>query len=149
MPVRKRIAIGCTLFVLSALMSFSRLLRGSDENRAKELIQQACVQCHRLEGQADSRFNLRAPDLIWAGSKYQRPWLLRWPTGHEAPLYAKGYRWDLSEGAAKHPVVTEMGATAIAAYFEKHDKDPRVKVGAFDLSKVTKFEATFGGMAYK
>ena len=60
MPVKRRIALGCTLIVLVALMSFPRLLLGSDENRAKELIQQACVQCHRLEGQADSRFNLQS-----------------------------------------------------------------------------------------
>jgi mono/diheme cytochrome c family protein len=107
------------------------------------------VSCHRLEGQADSRFNLKAPDLIWAGSKYQRPWLIRWLTGKEAPLYAKGYRWDLSVGPLKHPVVSEAEANAIADYFVEHHKDPRVTVGAFDLSKVTKFEATFGGMAYK
>jgi mono/diheme cytochrome c family protein len=135
--------------VLVAFMSFPKLLLGSDENRAKELIQQACVQCHRLEGQADSRFNLRAPDLIWAGSKYQRPWLIRWLTGQDAPLYAKGYRWDLSEGPVKHPVVSEGDASAIADYFERHNKDSRVKVGAFDVSKVSKFEVTFGGMAYK
>ena len=149
MPVSRGFAIGCTLVVLVALMSFPRLLLGSDENRAKELIQQACIQCHRLEGKAESRFNLRAPDLIWAGSKYQRPWLIRWLTGQEAPLYVKGYRWDLSEGAAKHSVVTEMEAKAIADYFEKHNKDPRVTVGAFDVLKVSKFEAAFGGMAYK
>ena len=149
MPVKRRIALGYTLMVLVALMSFPRLLLGSDENRAKELIQQACVQCHRLEGQADSRFNLRAPDLIWAGSKYQRPWLIRWLTGKEAPLYTKGYRWDLSEGPVKHPVVSEGDSSAIADYLERHNKDPRVKVGAFDVSKVSKFEVTFGGMAYK
>ena len=149
MPVKRRIALGCTLIVLVALMSFPRLLLGSDENRAKELIQQACVQCHHLEGQADSRFNLRAPGLIWAGSKYQRPWLIRWLTGKEAPLYAKGYRWDLSEGPVKHPVVSEGDSSAIADYFERHNKDPRVKVGAFDVSKVSKFQVTFGGMAYK
>ena len=122
---------------------------GSDHSCAKDLIQRTCVQCHRLEGTADSRFNLRAPDLIWAGSKYKRPWLIRWLTGKEAPLYAKGYRWDLSEEPMKHPAVTEAEANAIADYFEKHNKDPRVKVGAFDVSKVSKFDITFGGMAYK
>jgi mono/diheme cytochrome c family protein len=150
MQGRKRPALfGVVLMGMIGLMSAPRLLFGADETRAKELIQQACVQCHRLEGQPDSRFNLRAPDLIWAGSKYRRPWLIRWLTGKETPLYAKGYRWDLSEGPVKHPVVTEAEAQAIADYFEKHNKDPRVKVGAFDVSKVAKFEATFGGMAYK
>ena len=149
MNLRKTAVIGSALIALVGLLSFPRLLLGSDHARAKELIQQACVQCHRLEGKAESRFNLKAPDLIWAGSKYQRQWLIRWLTGKEAPLYAKGYRWDLSEVGAKHPVVTETEATAIADYFENHNKDPRVKVGAFDVSKVSKFEVTFGGMAYK
>ena len=137
------------MLVLAGLMSFPRLLLGSEPARAKELIQQACVQCHRLEGQAESRFKLRAPDLMWAGSKYQRPWLIRWLTGQEAPLYAKGYRWDLSEGPVKHPVISEADANMLADYFEQHNKDPRVKAGAFDATKVTKFQAAFGGIAYK
>ena len=146
---RRTVIIGCALLGVVGLTSFPRLLLGSDQPRAKELIQSHCVQCHRLEGKPDSRFNLKAPDLIWAGSKYQRPWLIRWLTGKEAPLYPKGYRWDLPEGLTRHPVVMETEAEAIADYFEQHNKDPRVTVGAFDLSKVSKFDATFGGMAYK
>jgi len=119
------------------------------ESSGEKIVKTTCVQCHRLEGKPDSRFNLKAPDLIWAGSKYKRPWLIRWLTGKEAPLYVKGYRWDLTEAPSKHPMVTESEANAIADYFAGHNKDPRVKVGAFDLSKVTKFEAAFGGMAYK
>ncbi len=144
-----RVVIACTVLAVVSLVSFPRLLFGSNQPRAKEVIQQTCVQCHRLEGKADSRFNLKAPDLIWAGSKYQRPWLIRWLTGKEAPLYAKGYRWDLTSVASKHPIVTESEANAIADYFTQHNKDPRVTVGAFDLSRVTKFDVAFGGMAYK
>jgi mono/diheme cytochrome c family protein len=149
MNVRSRVVIGGAILALVGLMSIPRLSFGSDQSHAKEIIQQTCVQCHKLDGQPDSRFNLKAPDLIWAGSKYQRPWLIRWLTGKEAPLYAKGYRWDLTEVSSKHPMVTESEANAIADYFAEHNKDPRVKVGAFDLSKVTKFEAAFGGVAYK
>lgn len=146
---RRTVVVGCALVILVGLFSFPRLLLGSDQTRVKEMIQNNCAGCHRLEGKADSRFNLKAPDLIWAGSKYQRSWLLRYLTGKEAPLYPKGYRWDLSEGPTRHPVVSEDEALGIAEYFEQHNKDPRVKVGAFDLSKVSKFDATFGGMAYK
>jgi len=121
----------------------------ADQARAKELIQQTCVQCHRLEGTAESRFKLHAPDLIWAGSKYQRSWLIRWLTGQEAPLYAKGYLWDLTTVPSKHPIVTESEANALADYFAEHNKDPRVTIGAFDPSKVTKFDVAFGGAAYK
>jgi mono/diheme cytochrome c family protein len=135
--------------MLLGLMSSPQLSLGSDQARAKDVVQQTCAQCHRLEGKADSRFNLRAPDLIWAGSKYQRSWLIRWLTGKEAPLYAKGYRWDLTEVPSKHPMVTESEAEGIADYFAAHNKDQRVTVGAFDLSKVTKYEVAFGRAAYK
>ena len=149
MNVRRRVIIGSAALALVGLMSSPPQLFGSEQSHAKDIVQQTCMQCHRLEGQPDSRFNLKAPDLIWAGSKYQRSWLIRWLTGKEEPLYAKGYRWDLTEVPSKHPVVTESEADAIADYFAEHNKDPRVTVGAFDLSKVTKFEAAFGGMAYK
>ena len=149
MNVRSRVVIGSAVLALVGLISSPPLLFASDQLRAKDIIQQTCVQCHRLEGKPDSRFNLKAPDLIWAGSKYQRSWLIRWLMGKEEPLYAKGYRWDLNEVPSKHPVVTESEANAIADYFAEHNKDSRVTVGAFDLSKVTKFEAAFGGMAYK
>ncbi len=144
---RKMAATG--ILAAGLLVLFQGPSLASDQARAKDLLQQTCVQCHRLEGTADSRFNLRAPDLIWAGSKYQRSWLIRWLTGKEAPLYVKGYRWDLTDVPAKHPMVTEGDANAIADYFAEHHKDPRVTVGAFDLSKVTKFDVAFGGVAYK
>jgi len=149
MKVRRVMAVGSAVIVLTSLMSSPRLLFGSDHSPAKELIQQTCIQCHRLEGKAESRFNLRAPDLIWAGSKYQHSWLVRWLTGKEASLYAKGYRWDLAEVPSKHPMVSESEAHAIADYFAQHNKDPRVTVGAFDVTKVTKFETAFGGLVYK
>ena len=142
------VAVGVVTLIVD-LLWFQDLSYGSNHSRAKALLQQTCVPCHRLEGTADSRFNLRAPDLMWAGSKYQRSWLIRWLTGKEAPLYTKGYRWDLTEVAARHPMVTESEANDIAEYFAEHNKDPRVRVGAFDLSKVTKFDVAFGGAAYK
>ena len=92
MNVRRGLVIGGATLALVAVMSSPSLSFGSDQLRAKDVIQQTCVQCHRLEGQPDSRFNLKAPDLIWAGSKYQRSWLIRWLTGREAPLYAKEFR---------------------------------------------------------
>ncbi|MBX3332005.1 MAG: c-type cytochrome [Nitrospira sp.] len=144
-----RRVIAATVALTAGLVLFQDPSFGRDQSRAKDLLQQTCVQCHRLEGTADSRFNLRAPDLIWAGSKYQRSWLIRWLTGKEAPLYTKGYRWDLTDVSSKHPMVTESEANEIVDYFAEHNTDPRVTSGAFDLSKVTKFDVTFGGMAYK
>lgn len=145
----RRIPVVSAAIITAGLLSTPHLLFGGNQSEAKALIEQSCVQCHRVEGKADSRFHLKAPDLIWAGSKYQRPWLIRWLTGKETPLYAKGYRWDLKEGTSKHPTVTEAEANAIADYFFEANKDPRVTSGAFDVTKITKFQATFGGIAYK
>ena len=144
---RMKYVAGGVVALIVGLAWFQDLSYGNDHSHARDLIQQTCVQCHRLEGTADSRFNLRAPDLIWAGSKYQRSWLIRWLTGKEAPLYVKGYRWDLTDVPSKHPMVTEFEANEIADYFAQHNKDLRVTFGAFDLSKVTRFDVTFGGMA--
>ncbi len=144
-----RIVIGAAVLALAGFTAFPSWALAGDQSPAKELIQRTCMNCHRFEGTAGSRFKLHAPDLIWAGSKYQRAWLIRWLTGQEAPLYAKGYLWDLTNVPTKHPIVTDTEANALADYFAEHNKDPRVTVGAFDVSKVTKFDVTFGRMAYK
>ena len=149
--VDRRPIVLVTVMLLAAIAGLSpRLLFGdSNQERAKQLIGSACIQCHRFQGAPDSRFNLKAPDLIWAGSKYQRTWLLDWLTGREAGLYAKGYRWDEMPEPSKHLAVSDADAVALADYFEQHYKDPRVTVGAFDSSKITKLEAEFGRQAYK
>ena len=149
MHLRKGVGIGALVLTLIGVIVSPSLLFASDHVRAKELIQQTCVHCHRFEGVAESRFKLHAPDLIWAGSKYQRSWLIRWLTGKEAPLYAKGYLWDLTSVLTKHPIVTESEANALADYFAEHKKDPRVTVGAFDVAKVTKYDVKFGAAAFK
>ena len=61
---RRTVMIGCAVVMLLGLFSFPRLLLGSDQTRVKEMIQNSCAGCHRLEGKAESRFNLKAPDLI-------------------------------------------------------------------------------------
>ncbi|MBH0182034.1 MAG: c-type cytochrome, partial [Nitrospira sp.] len=84
MKGRRRVLVGGVALALAGLTAFPSWSLAGDQSRAKDIVQQTCTQCHRLEGKADSRFNLRAPDLIWAGSKYQRSWLIRWLTGKEA-----------------------------------------------------------------
>ncbi|MFO0733170.1 MAG: hypothetical protein U0361_19835 [Nitrospiraceae bacterium] len=46
----RRVVVSCAVVAVVGVLSIPRLLFGADETRAKELIQQACVQCHRLEG---------------------------------------------------------------------------------------------------
>ncbi len=144
-----RWVIGGVVAVVAAIGGLTYSWSAEHQARIEGMIKNECAACHRLQGKEDSRFNLKAPDLIWAGSKYQRSWLIRMLTGKEAPLYPKGYRWDLSQEPHKHVAVSEADANAIADYFQAHNKDPRVTIGAFDLSKVTKYDVAFGGVAYK
>ncbi len=124
-------------------------LSAQNSDRIAELVNNNCASCHKFKGQPESRFNLKAPDLMWGGSKYKREWLIGWLTGKEKPLYPKGYRWDLSQEPTEHVTVSATEAEGIADYFEQYFKDPRVKPGLMDLSTFTAQEAAFGRQIYK
>ena len=137
------------MFGLCVSLLASSPLWAADERQAEEMVKHVCSTCHKFQGKPESRFNLKAPDLMWAGSKYQRSWLLAFLTGKEKRLYAKSYRWDQGWEPEVHVTLTEDQAEAVATYLEKQYVDPRVTVGAFDVSKVTRKEAEFGALAYK
>jgi mono/diheme cytochrome c family protein len=40
----------------------------------EKIVKSGCVGCHRIEGAPMPRSTKHAPDLIWAGNKYQRAW---------------------------------------------------------------------------
>ncbi len=126
------------LSFVSLILAWPFCSWAEDLPQAEAIVKNNCSACHKFEGKEESRFNLKAPDLIWGGSKYQRDWLIRWLTGKEPLLYAKNYRWDQSKEPVAHMTVTEEQANGIADYFEKNLKDSRVTVGAFDVTKVTK-----------
>ena len=119
------------------------------DSLGKRLINDQCSICHKFEGEPESKFNLKGPDLMWAGNKYQRPWLIRWLTGKEENLYPNGYRWDSSREQIKHPVLSEADANVVADTFEKHFLDSRIKKSFVDLSTFTEQEAQFGAVIFK
>ncbi len=131
-----------------SLFAFSPLW-AADEQPVEMMVKHVCSTCHKFQGEPESRFNLKAPDLMWAGNKYQHKWLVGFLTGKEKRLYAKSYRWDQGQDPDVHITVTQEQAEALTDYFEKTLIDPRVKIDAFDVSKVTKKEAEFGALAYK
>ena len=140
-----------TRFYLAAffLLVFPASLMAANTPEAESLINNICSTCHKFEGKPESRFNLKAPDLMWGGSKYQRDWLIRWLTGKEPMLYAKSYRWDQGQNPDVHISVTPEQANSLADYFEQHLIDSRVTVGAFDVSKITRRDAEVGAQIYK
>jgi mono/diheme cytochrome c family protein len=131
------------------LLSVSSALWAGDDGFAEKIITSQCKNCHRFEGKPISKFELKAPDLIWSGVKYQRSWLLRWLMGQESNLYPNSYRWDKSTFSGKHMVLMREEATAIADYMEKNYRDSRVKKSFVDMSTFTQMEARLGADIYQ
>ncbi len=129
---------------ISFLLTWPILSWAEGVEHAETIIAKNCSTCHKFEGKEESRFNLKAPDLKWGGSKFQRDWLIRWLTGKEPLLYAKSYRWDQTQKPEHHMTVSQQEAEGLADYFETHLQDSRVKPQSIDMSTFSKQEAKFG-----
>jgi mono/diheme cytochrome c family protein len=123
--------------------------QGKKSGVGAKLVQGECSSCHKFSGTPESKFNLKAPDLMWGGVKYQRAWLERWLQGQEEHLYPNGYRWDQGGGPDKHLTVSKEEAMAVADYFEANLLDDRVKKNPIDLSQFTEQERDLGAVIYK
>jgi mono/diheme cytochrome c family protein len=145
----KKRFLGKIIFLLFFISMIGQAVWAADQQAVKNIIQNQCSTCHKFEGEPESKFNLKGPDLMWAGNKYQRSWLIRWLTGKEENLYPKGYRWDLSQEQAQHPVLSESNANAVVDYFSKHNLDSRVKKSFVDLSTLTEREAELGADIFR
>jgi cytochrome c peroxidase len=119
------------------------------ESDVAKLLDQRCKSCHRFEGEAESKYRIMAPDLMWAGQKYRREWLVDWLKGEEESMYPGRYRWDLPGEVPLHPSVGDEEAQAIADYFEKRLRVPYVKEDAFDPTELTAFEIRRGGELFR
>ncbi len=112
-------------------------------------VERRCATCHRLAGAPGSKFELKAPDLTWAGQKFQRDWLLGFLQGHERSPYLGPYRWDRETVQQTHPVLTAKQAAAVADWLETEARSPLVKEAAFDPSQLTESEARAGLRLYR
>ncbi len=119
------------------------------EREVATLLDTRCKGCHRFEGKAESKFRIVAPDLMWAGQKYQRAWLVRWLQGEEPSMYPGAYRWDQAGNVPLHPAVVAAEAEAIADYFEKHLHEARIREDAFDPTTLTELEIRRGGELFR
>ncbi len=141
-----------TFWALATVFSFLLITSNAlaaDLSKGESIVKNQCSACHKFEGSPESKFNLKGPDLMWGGNKYQRPWLLRWLQGKEELLYPNGYRWDSPSKGFKHPALSKVDSIAVADYFEAKLLDSRVKKNAIDLSEFTERESQFGAEIYK
>jgi mono/diheme cytochrome c family protein len=137
------------LFLFSIVLVAGSNAWAFDETSTKKLIENQCAACYKFQGQGESRFNLKAPDLMWGGSKFKRDWLVAWLQGKEKTMYSKNYRWDLSTIPAPHPSITEEQANGVADYFEKNLMDSTVEPNTIDYSKFSEMEFNFGAKIFR
>jgi mono/diheme cytochrome c family protein len=97
------------------------------ESPGEKIVKTTCAQCHRLEGKPMPRRTKKAPDLIWAGNKYQPEWLIGWLQKPELKLYPVGYDFR-PERKKRHLSLSVADAKAVTAFLGTL-KDPRVKEG--------------------
>lgn len=85
------------------------------ENPGALTVKTVCTQCHRIEGRPMSREAKQAPDLIWAGSKYQSEWLKAWLQDPKQRLYPLGYDYNRSR-KKRHLTLSAKEAKAASQF---------------------------------
>ena len=109
--------------VVAVCVSGIAIAADSGETTVKSL----CVPCHRIEGKPAPRKTKKAPDLIWAGNKYQQEWLVAWLQKPEFKHYPVGYDFR-PERKKPHLALPADQAKAVAAFLAKQ-RDARITVG--------------------
>lgn len=56
---------------LVALLTVPGMSCANESAHAKEMVRQACVTCHRIEGQPEPHPNLKGPDLSWSDGRFR------------------------------------------------------------------------------
>lgn len=93
----------------------------------EKIVKSVCVQCHRIEGKPAARKTKKAPDLIWAGNKYQRDWLVAWLQNPEFKHYPVGYDFR-PDRKKRHLSLPADQAKAVAEFLATR-KDSRIQEG--------------------
>ncbi len=108
------------------------------------IVKTTCTSCHRLEGEPTGRRFKKAPDLIGAGDKYQRAWLLAWLKNPKFKLYPMGYDFQ-EDRKQQHLALSAADAQAVADYLATL-KEPLVKHGV--MANVTRANIERGKARY-
>jgi len=115
------------------------------ESPGEKVVKTTCTACHRLEGQPIGRRFKKAPDLIGAGDKYQRAWLLAWLKNPKFRFYPMGYDFQ-EDRKQQHLALSAAEAQAVADYLATL-KEPLVKHGV--MANVTPAKIERGKARYE
>lgn len=114
-----------TACVFAGLSSTGRAAQPPAEG--EKIVKSVCVGCHRIEGAPMPRPTKHAPDLIWAGNKYQRAWLVAWLENPKEKLYPVGYDFN-AKRKGRHLSLSSREAEQVADFLRTL-KDDRVTEG--------------------
>ena len=112
---------------MTAVLVLGIVGRGTAANPGEQLVKTTCVQCHRIEGAPAARKTKKAPDLIWAGNKYQQDWLIAWLQNPDFKHYPVGY--DFQPKRKKRHLALPADQAKAAAEFLAKRKDARITEG--------------------
>jgi cytochrome c553 len=101
--------------------------QSSAQVSGSDIVKERCLGCHRIEGESIGRRLKKAPDLIGAGDKYQRAWLLAWLKNPKFKFYPMGYDFQ-EDRKQRHLALSSSDAEAVVDYLATV-KEPRVKHG--------------------
>jgi mono/diheme cytochrome c family protein len=136
--------IGALAAVVAVVLAVSSGLTRA-ESPGEKIVKTTCAGCHRLEGQATGRRFKKAPDLIGAGDKYQRSWLLAWLKNPKFKFYPMGYDFQ-EDRKQRHLALSSPDAEAVAEYLGTM-KEPLVKHGV--MANVTPANIERGKARYE
>ncbi len=121
----------------------------------KIFAEKKCVECHAIQGPSkittiDERLKKKGPDLWFAGSKFNKEWLIEWLERGTQIRSIKYNTLSPEPNSEKHPMLPlpEKEAHAVAEYLvtlvDKEIKEGSVKPGSGNDKKVKKaFEKDF------
>ena len=117
----------------------------ANDDLGEKIVKEKCTSCHRITGKPMARRTKQAPDLIWAGNKYQQKWLVEWLQDPKQKLYPTGYDFKLKR-KGPHVSLSSSEAQSVANFLGTF-KDPRVKKGVMKLGTPAQIER--GKQLYK
>lgn len=105
-----------------------------------------CASCHYADGPAKEKsiadqLAKKGPELWYAGSKFQKPWLVGWLQDPK-PIRPLKYNSLSAKNAGDHPTASAADAAALADYLMGLTS-PLVKAGTVKPSASVKGRATF------
>jgi len=118
----------CQLVLISLVTTFVGMESVvKAENPGEHTVKTVCTQCHRIQGKPMPRETKQAPDLIWAGNKYQPQWLEAWLQDPKQRLYPLGYDYNHTR-KKRHLALSAKEAKAVTRFLGTLI-DPRIQTG--------------------